>query len=131
MILKMEEAAALTAQGMKGVIESAAIIADDVKSLIGTGDVIKKQAPIRLVPHQRQELADQYVLDCIAADGTPYLLCIGVGTGTALMNFVKQEMLYFKEKCEQRNIFIQPGKKVLSYSARGIALVGDEILNTK
>lgn len=125
----MEEAATLAVQGMKGIIESAAIIADDVKTLISPDDEILKQAPIRLVPYQNQELAHQYVLDCRAADGTPYLLCIGVGTGTALMNFVTQEMLYFKEECEQRNIFITPGKRVLSYSARGIALVGENILN--
>jgi hypothetical protein len=72
MILKMEEAAKLAAQGIKGVIKSAAIIADDVKNLIGSDDVIQKQAPIRLVPYQKQEVADQYVLDCLAADGLSF-----------------------------------------------------------
>ncbi|MCQ6561004.1 hypothetical protein [Paenibacillus mendelii] len=114
------DAELMAKNGIEGIV-SKALIAEDAASVIQAGDEIRKEACVTIFTDEGLNKSDHYVVECLSPSGTPYILCMGVGNGKALMNYGPDEMLAFREECEDNGINIDPGKPLLAYSYRGIA----------
>ncbi|UVI29660.1 hypothetical protein [Paenibacillus spongiae] len=114
------DAELLAKTGIEGIV-SKALVAENAASIIQPGDEIKKEASITIFTDEGRSKSDHYVMECESPSGNLYILCMGVGKGKALMNYDPDEMLSFREECEDNGIGIDPGKPLLAYSYRGIA----------
>jgi len=114
------DAELMAERGIRGIV-SKALIAEDAASIIQPEDQIMREACITIFTNEGSAGSDHYVMECRSPSGSSYILCVGVGNGKALMNYVPDELLSFREECEDNGINIDPAKPLLAYSYRGIS----------
>lgn len=122
-----EEAELLVKDGLGEVISSA-LLAEEAAGMMSPDDQFVNQAKISIFTNEGRTRSDHYVIECRSLVGNTYLLCIGIGDGTALMNYTEDDMNSFKEACEEYDISIGHGVPMLAYSYRGIARVSQDLL---
>ncbi|WP_282942473.1 hypothetical protein [Paenibacillus sp. RC67] len=123
-----EDAEILVREGIGGII-AGALVSEEAQQLLHSNDAIKKQARVRIFANDGRSHSDHYVIECESSHAGPYVLCISIGSGTSMMNYVADEMLSFREECESSDIAFQRGIPILCYSYRGIVMISQEALN--
>lgn len=122
-----EEAELLVKDGLGEVISSA-LLTEEAAGMMSPDDQLINQAKISIFTNEGRSRSNHYVLECRSLVGNTYLLCIGIGDGAAMINYSEDDMLSFREACEDHDISIGHGVPMLAYSYRGIARVSQDLL---
>jgi len=117
-----EDAKQLVKDGMQG-LAAVALIGTEASAWVHADDQINQQAGITIYMAEGASPSDHYVLECQSKQGSVYLLCIHVGNGGALTSYTEDELVSFREECEDNDLILNPEIPVLLYSYKGISLV--------